>query len=88
VSRAITGVLGYPNFNQPINHKRVEDAKRVLADPACNWSVLAIAMDSGFGSIGPFNRAFKIETGMTASEFRMKCQQESKSFQKPGSSSG
>ena len=31
---------------------------------------LTIALDAGFQSIGPFNRAFKIETGMTPSEFR------------------
>lgn len=75
VSRVITGVLNYPNFNQLINYKRVEYAKRFLSDPTCNWSVLAIAMDSGFGSIGPFNRAFKTQTGMTASEFRINCHQ-------------
>jgi AraC-like DNA-binding protein len=71
VSRAISGVLGYANFNQLINYKRVEYAKRFLSDPGCNWSVLAVALDSGFGSIGPFNRAFKTQTGMTASEFRI-----------------
>jgi AraC-like DNA-binding protein len=27
-------------------------------------------MDAGFQSIGPFNRAFKAETGMTPTEFR------------------
>lgn len=81
VTRAITGALGCANFNQLINRKRVDYAKRCLANPACHWSILAIAMDSGFGSIGPFNRAFKMETGVTASEFRVKCQEGSKSFQ-------
>jgi AraC-like DNA-binding protein len=32
--------------------------------------VLTIALDLGFGSIGPFNRAFKDATGMTPTEFR------------------
>jgi AraC-like DNA-binding protein len=32
--------------------------------------ILTIALDAGFQSIGPFNRAFKAETGMTPSEFR------------------
>ena len=32
--------------------------------------VLTIAMDAGFQSIGPFNRAFKAETGVTPTEFR------------------
>ena len=27
-------------------------------------------MDAGFQSIGPFNRAFKAETGLTPTEFR------------------
>ncbi len=32
--------------------------------------VLTIALDTGFGSIGPFNRAFKAHTGMTPTEYR------------------
>jgi AraC-like DNA-binding protein len=32
--------------------------------------ILTIALDTGFGSIGPFNRAFKAHTGLTPSEYR------------------
>ena len=32
--------------------------------------MLTIAMDAGFQSIGPFNRAFKADTGLTPTEFR------------------
>ena len=32
--------------------------------------VLTIALDAGFQSIGPFNRAFKAATGLTPTEFR------------------
>jgi AraC-like DNA-binding protein len=32
--------------------------------------ILTIALDAGFGSIGPFNRAFKAHTGLTPSEYR------------------
>ena len=32
--------------------------------------VLTIALDAGFSSLGPFNRAFKAETGATPSEYR------------------
>jgi AraC-like DNA-binding protein len=32
--------------------------------------VLTIAMDSGFQSLGPFNRAFKADTGLTPTEYR------------------
>ena len=33
-------------------------------------AILTIALDTGFQSIGPFNRAFKAHTGMTPTEFR------------------
>ena len=32
--------------------------------------MLTIAMDAGFQSIGPFNRAFKAATNLTPTEFR------------------
>jgi AraC-like DNA-binding protein len=32
--------------------------------------ITTIALDAGFRSLGPFNRAFKGETGVTPSEFR------------------
>jgi AraC-like DNA-binding protein len=31
---------------------------------------LTIALDAGFQSLGPFNRAFKAHTGMTPTDFR------------------
>ena len=69
--QAINEGLGYRNFNAFLNHYRIEDAKAALADPAQREvPVLTIAMDAGFQSIGPFNRAFKAESGMTPSEFR------------------
>lgn len=53
------------------NRFRIEEAKRRLADPALRrLPILTIAYDCGFGSIGPFNRAFKAETGLTPLEFR------------------
>ena len=63
--------LGYRNFNAFLNHYRLEDAKAALADPSQREvPILTIAMDAGFQSIGPFNRAFKADTGATPSEFR------------------
>lgn len=71
VTQCITGTLGFPNFNQMVNRYRIEEAKRRLADPACaHLPILTIALDCGFGSIGPFNRAFKADTQMTPQEFR------------------
>jgi AraC-like DNA-binding protein len=32
--------------------------------------ILTIALDAGFQSLGPFNRAFKAHAGVTPSEFR------------------
>jgi AraC-like DNA-binding protein len=69
--RAINEGLGYRNFNAFINHYRLEDAKTALSDPSQrDVPVLTIAMDAGFQSLGPFNRAFKADTGMTPTEFR------------------
>jgi AraC-like DNA-binding protein len=69
--RAINEGLGYRNFNAFINHYRLDDAKTALSDPSQrDVPVLTIAMDAGFQSLGPFNRAFKADMGMTPTEFR------------------
>jgi AraC-like DNA-binding protein len=69
--RAINGRLGHRNFNAYVNGLRLEEAKRALVDPARrDIPVLTIALESGFQSIGPFNRAFKAATGRTPTEFR------------------
>jgi AraC-like DNA-binding protein len=71
VTQCITGALGFRNFNQMINHFRIEEAARRLADPCCDHlPVLTIALDCGFGSIGPFNRVFKACFGETPTAFR------------------
>lgn len=69
--RLINQALGYRNFNSFLNFYRIADAKVALADPAqAEVPILTIALDAGFSSLGPFNRAFKAETGLTPSEFR------------------
>jgi len=69
--RVINQGLGHRNFNAYVNGLRLAEAKRRLADPAQRTlPVLTIALDVGFGSIGPFNRAFKADTGLTPTEFR------------------
>ena len=69
--RLINQRLGHRNFNAFINGLRLEQARRQLCDPARrDLPVLTIALDSGFQSIGPFNRAFKAATGLTPTEFR------------------
>jgi AraC-like DNA-binding protein len=69
--QAINEGLGYRNFNAFLNRYRIEEAKAALSDPSQrDVAVLTIAMDSGFQSIGPFNRAFKAESGLTPTGFR------------------
>ena len=63
--------LGHRNFNAYVNAFRLDEARSTLADPARRaLPVLTIALDAGFQSIGPFNRAFKAATGSTPTEFR------------------
>jgi AraC-like DNA-binding protein len=69
--RLINQRLGYRNFNAFLNDHRIAEAKAALADPAqAEVPVITIAMDAGFQSLGPFNRAFKAMTGVTPSEYR------------------
>ena len=69
--RLINDNLGHRNFAAFVNTRRIEAAKLTLADPAqSRTTVAAIAFDLGFGSLGPFNRAFKEATGQTPTQWR------------------
>jgi AraC-like DNA-binding protein len=69
--RVINQRLGHRNFNAFVNAWRLQDTFDALADPRHrDRPVLTIALEAGFQSIGPFNRAFKAATGLTPSEFR------------------
>jgi len=70
VSRCVGTALGFANFNRLINHHRIDLAKHLLSARHEERSILEIALDCGFASIGPFNRAFKAETGMTPRAWR------------------
>ena len=71
MTQCITGSLGFRNFNHMANHYRIAEAKRRFSAPSLDHlPILTVALDCGFGSIGPFNRAFKEETGMTPMQFR------------------
>ncbi|MEO0971868.1 MAG: helix-turn-helix transcriptional regulator [Pseudomonadota bacterium] len=70
VSRAVTGPLQERNFNRYVNRYRVEHAKGMLMERSTARSILNVGLDSGFASIGPFNRAFKELTGTTPSAYR------------------
>lgn len=61
------------NFNEFINHYRVENFKNVAKDPAkANITVIGLAYDSGFNSKTVFNTYFKKETGLTPKQFLKK----------------
>jgi AraC-like DNA-binding protein len=69
--RLINGQLGHRNFSAFVNGYRLAEAAAALADPGqAEVPILTIALDSGFGSIGPFNRAFKACAGLTPTEYR------------------
>jgi AraC-like DNA-binding protein len=69
--RLINRQLGHRNFSAFVNGYRLAEVEAALADPAqAEVPILTIALDAGFGSIGPFNRAFKAHTGLTPTEYR------------------
>jgi AraC-like DNA-binding protein len=69
--RLINGQLGHRNFSTFVNSYRLAEAEAALSDPGqADVPILTIALDAGFGSIGPFNRAFKAHTGLTPTEYR------------------
>jgi len=56
------------NFFDFVNAYRVDEFKQRVADPAnSSYSILAIALDSGFNSKSSFNQVFKKLTGKTPS---------------------
>ncbi len=69
--RLINGALGFRNFAQFLNGYRLAEVRAALGDPAQREvPILTIALDAGFGSLGPFNRAFREAEAMTPSAFR------------------
>jgi AraC-like DNA-binding protein len=73
VRRVINGHLGHRNFAAFVNAHRISAAKLALAaSDNATRTVATIAFDLGFGSLGPFNRAFKEATGLTPTEFRQR----------------
>lgn len=71
ISKAINRVKEC-NFHTYINKYRVEEVKKLLADPenSRKFTLLALALDSGFKSKSAFNDIFKKFTGLTPTEFK------------------
>jgi len=69
--RVINHGLGFRNFNDFLHTHRLQEAAGRLSDPQLRRiPVLTIALEVGYGSIGPFNRAFKERFGATPTEYR------------------
>jgi AraC-like DNA-binding protein len=69
--RAINGCLGHRNFSDFVHTWRLREAAARLQSRAFDdQSIQDVALEVGFASIGPFNRAFKARFGTTPSEFR------------------
>lgn len=65
--------LGFNNFSSYINGYRIEAIKVALKNPEnAHIPILTVALNHGFNSLAPFNRAFKKVVGMTPSEYRKK----------------
>ncbi|MET0337738.1 MAG: helix-turn-helix domain-containing protein [Caulobacter sp.] len=71
VRRLINHQLGHDHFRSFLNTQRVNEARRLLADPGRrNDKLIAIALDSGFSSLASFNRVFRDVAHTTPSDFR------------------
>jgi AraC-like DNA-binding protein len=58
------------NFYDYINHLRIEEFKKLVADPSNNqYTLLSLAFECGFNSKTAFNRNFKKATGLSPSEY-------------------
>jgi AraC-like DNA-binding protein len=63
--------LGYRNFSDFLNERRVTVAKQELKDQEkARVQISTIAFDLGYASLGPFNKAFREATGMSPREWR------------------
>ena len=69
--RAINQGLGQRNFSHFLNSYRLSEINSALSNPSkAHLPILTLALDAGFNSIGPFNRAFRETYGVTPSQFR------------------
>jgi AraC-like DNA-binding protein len=76
--RVINGRMGYRNFAAFLSGYRLAEVKAALRDSSQREvPILTIALDAGFGSLAPFNRAFREAEGCTPSEFRTVAQRPS-----------
>jgi AraC-like DNA-binding protein len=76
--RLINDRLGHRNFTVFVNQRRIDAARMALTEHRDGHQTIAsIAFDLGFGSLGPFNRAFREATGLTPTEYRRRAESQS-----------
>jgi AraC-like DNA-binding protein len=69
--RLIHEGLGHRHFAAFVNEPRLREVAERLADARlARRPVLTLALEAGFGSIGPFNRAFRDRYGVTPTAYR------------------
>ncbi|ROZ78797.1 helix-turn-helix transcriptional regulator [Ramlibacter sp. WS9] len=70
--RLIHERLGHRNFAAYVNEFRLQEVAARLSDAQlARRPILTLALEAGFGSIGPFNRAFRDRYGVTPTAFRV-----------------
>lgn len=63
--------LGFSNFSDFLNSYRIPWVCAQLQDASKrHLPILTLALEAGYGSIAPFNRAFKTKMGITPTEYR------------------
>ncbi|NQZ09211.1 MAG: helix-turn-helix transcriptional regulator [Algicola sp.] len=63
--------LNFSNFSSFLNSYRIKEAcVRLQNISQAKTHILTIAIELGYGSTGPFNRAFKMVTGQTPTQYR------------------
>lgn len=70
VRTLINQQMGHDHFRAFLNHHRVTEARRLLAERNRDDKLIAVALDSGFASLASFNRAFRAIEGCAPSEYR------------------
>ena len=69
--RAINAHLGLRSFSAFVCGYRLQAAAAMLDDPErAAAPILDVALECGFASVGPFNRAFRSRFGVTPGEYR------------------
>ena len=69
--QVINQELGFSNFSHYLNSYRIPYICEQLKDPSKQHiPVLTLALEAGYGSIAPFNRAFKTQIGVTPTQYR------------------